>query len=58
MKEGWEGRSELSAVSDGDLGGTLAAAGTLLLHASDDVEALDHLAKHNMLAVQPKDRKR
>ena len=43
---------ELTATSDGDLDLGLAALRALGLNLPDDVHAVDHRAKHDVLAVQ------
>jgi len=42
-----------SAVLDGDRLGGGAALRSYVLHPLDDVHALDHRPKHNVLAIQP-----
>jgi hypothetical protein len=42
-----------SAVLDGDLRAWLAALRSLTLHRLDDVQAVNNLAEHDVLAVQP-----
>lgn len=45
---------ELAAVGDGDLLGGGTRLGADLLHGLDDVEALDGLAEHGVLAIEPR----
>lgn len=47
-------RLDLTAVDDDDLGGRGARAGAHSLNGLDDIHAIDNLAEHDVLAVQPR----
>lgn len=49
----WKQDLKLAAVSDADLGRTLAAAGSNDFNLLDDVYALNDTTEHYMLAIQP-----